>query len=109
MPVEPQIATPWFKVRHRYNIYIDQVTVTKESSAYVWVAWSSSDISKGYPGTQCKKISEDTSYFNSLDKAMVFVRTVIHDRRVDLQKKLADLAMQETEVEVYYIKMKESE
>ena len=52
MAEEIQTATPWFKVRHRYSIYIDEVMVTKESLAYVWVAWSSSDISKGYPGTR---------------------------------------------------------
>ena len=38
---------------------------------------------------------------------MEFVRTTIHERRANLQKKLADLAIEETVAEKYYIKMKE--
>lgn len=91
-------ATPWFKVRHRYNIYIEEVMVTKESLAYVWVAWSSTDISKGYPGTRCKKIAEDVHYFKNFKDAQKFAFNMIDERRASLNKKLEELLEQEKEL-----------
>ena len=98
MASEISKATPWFKVRHRYNIYIEEVMVTKESLAYVWVAWSSTDISKGYPGTRCKKITEDTHFFKKFEDAQRFAFQVIEDRRESLNKKLEELLEQEKEL-----------
>lgn len=106
MAEEIQTATPWFKVRHRYEIYIDEVMVTKESSAYVWVAWSSSDISKGYPGSRCKKISEDTSYFKDLDKAIQFAELCIKEKRDSLKKSLNELKEQEADFKLQCIKLR---
>ena len=88
-------ATSWFKVRHRYNIYIEEVMVTKESLAYVWVAWSSTDISKGYPGTRCKKIADDVNFFKKFEDAQRFAFQVVDDRRESLNKKLEELLEQE--------------
>jgi hypothetical protein len=69
--------------------------VTKESLAYVWIPWSSTDISKGYPGVRNKKITEDTRYFKKFEDAQRFAFQVVDDRRESLNKKLEELLEQE--------------
>jgi hypothetical protein len=98
MPVESQQITIWYKVRFLHRIYIEPVKVSKESLAYVWIPWSSTDISKGYPGVRYRKSTEYTRYFKKFEDAQRFAFQVVDDRRASLNKKLEELLEQEKEL-----------